>query len=146
MSELLDTGVWLRAVSEPETIPAPILRHLRREDASFYLSAISLWEVAKKVQIGKLELGADLADWFKLALTENIVVLPITPQIVTAAMKLKDFPNRDPADELIVATSRVHELKLITTDSKLKTYRQANIQYFTPAVQRLGVKGNPATA
>jgi PIN domain nuclease of toxin-antitoxin system len=135
MSELLDTGVWLRAVAQPNTIPAPILRYLRRDDASFCISAISLWEVGKKVQIGKLQLGADLADWFKLALTKNIIVLPITPQIVIAAMALKDFPNRDPADELIVATSGVHELRLITTDSKLRTYRHAKIQYFTPIIE-----------
>lgn len=134
MSELLDTGVWLRAVSEPETVPAGILRQLRSEGASFYLSAISLWEVGKKAQIGKLRLGASLADWFKLALTENIVVLPITPQIVSEAMVLKDFPNRDPADELIVATSRIHDLRLMTTDRKLKAYRHAKIQYFTPII------------
>ena len=135
MSELLDTGVWLRAVSAPGTIPAPVLRQLRRTDASFYISAISLWEVAKKVQIVKLDFGVDLAEWFKLALTENIVVLPITAQIVTEAMRLEDFPNRDPADELIAATSRVHDLRLLTTDSKLRRYRHAEVQYFTPVIQ-----------
>lgn len=134
MSELLDTGMWLRAVHEPETVPTGMLRHLRRNEV-FYLSAMSLWEVGKKVQIGKLELPVDLNDWFALALTENIVVLPITPEIVSEAMTLKDFPNRDPADELIVATSRVHDLKLITTDTKLKAYRYARIEYFTPTIK-----------
>ena len=43
-----------------------------------------------------------------------------------------DFPVRDPADELIVATARVHKLTLLTTDTKLKDYRHARIRYFTP--------------
>jgi PIN domain nuclease of toxin-antitoxin system len=135
MSELLDTGVWLRAAGEPKTVPAAILRHLLEPDSGFYLSAISLWEVGKKVQIGKLNLGMDLANWFQHALSENLTVLPITPQIVTEAMRLREFPNHDPADELIVATSRVHGLTLITTDSKLRTYQHARIKYFKPILE-----------
>ena len=38
----------------------------------------------------------------------------------------------DPADELIVATSRLHKLTLVTTDTKPKTTVHAHIHYFTP--------------
>ena len=44
----------------------------------------------------------------------------MTAQVVTDAMRLPEFPNRDPADELIVASARVHKLILVTTDAKLK--------------------------
>jgi PIN domain nuclease of toxin-antitoxin system len=52
--------------------------------------------------------------------------------VVVEAMQLPDFPNQDPGDELIVATARVHKLTLLTTDTKLKGYRHARIQYFKP--------------
>jgi PIN domain nuclease of toxin-antitoxin system len=52
--------------------------------------------------------------------------------VVTDAMRLAQFPNRDPADELIVATARVQKLTLLTTDTKLKRYKHANIHYFKP--------------
>jgi PIN domain nuclease of toxin-antitoxin system len=132
MSLLLDTGVWLRAVAEPETIPRRILTVLNLRTTIFYLSAISIWEIGKKVQIGKLQLSKDLRIWFRDALAENISVLPITPDIVVDAARLPDFPTRDPADELIVATARVHTLRLLTTDRKLKRYSHANIEYFKP--------------
>ena len=132
MTYLLDTGVWLRGVIQIETIPAEVLTLLQRREAAFGLSAISLWEVGKKVQIGKLKLPKDLAGWFADALAPNVSVLPLTSEIVVEAMHLPDFPVRDPADELIVATARVHKVTLLTTDTKLKNYRHVRMRYFTP--------------
>ena len=132
MNYLLDTSVWLRAAIEPVTVPEEVSRILCRRDAQFGLSAISLWEVGKKNQIGKLPLQKDLGSWLREAVTAGIVLLPLTPEIVADAMGLPDFPNRDPADELIVATARVHSLTLLTTDTHLKNYRHARIRYFTP--------------
>lgn len=132
MTYLLDTGVWLRGVNQMETIPASLLTLLQGQETAFGLSAISLWEVGKKVQIGKLKLPKDLAGWFADALAPNVNVLPLTSEIVVEAMHLPDFPVRDPADELIVATARVHKVTLLTTDTKLKNYRHVRMRYFTP--------------
>lgn len=134
MKHLLDTGVWLRAVNQPQTIPAAALRLLQTPRETFGLAAISLWEIGKKVQIGKLHLPKDLRGWFADALAPNIEVLALTGEVVTDAMRLPEFPNRDPADELIVATARVHKLTLLTTDTRLKHYRHARIHYFKPVL------------
>ncbi len=135
MKYLLDTGVWLRAVNEPQTIPASALRLMSRAEEMYGLAAISIWEVGKKVQIRKLALPKDLSGWFTDALASNIEILPLTAQVVTDAMRLPEFPNRDPADELIIATARIHKLTLLTTDTKLKNYRHAHIHYFKPVLR-----------
>jgi PIN domain nuclease of toxin-antitoxin system len=129
---LLDTSVWVRGYLEPETIPAQPRRILASATETFGLSAISLWEVGKKHQLGKLPLDRDLEAWFQHAVGGNVDVLALTPEIVAAAMRLPDFPNRDPADELIVATARVHRLTLLTTDTHLRRYRHVKIGYFRP--------------
>ena len=136
MKYLLDTGAWLRAVNRAQTIPARTLRVLEAPRETFGLAAISLWEVAKKVQVGKLSLPRDLAGWFADALAPNLEVLPLERDVVTEAMRLPEFPTRDPADELIVASARIHNLTLITTDTKLKRYRHARIHYFKPLADR----------
>jgi PIN domain nuclease of toxin-antitoxin system len=128
---LLDTSVWLRGYYEPDTVPEEPRRVLASATEQFGLSAISLWEVAKKHQLGKLALDRDLG-WFRHAIGGNLDVLPLTPEIVADAMRLPRFPNRGPADELIVATARVHQLTLFTTDRKLKGYRHAKVHYFRP--------------
>ena len=132
MTYLLDTNVWLRGITESTTLPEAVRHILDERGVQFGLSAISLWEVGKKHQIGKLELKKELGPWLNEAVSAHIQLLPITPEIVTEAMRLPDFPNHDPADELIVATARVHRLTLLTADTKLKNYRHARIRYFTP--------------
>lgn len=134
---LLDTNVWLHGYGEPEKLPGEIQRILGARGALFGLSAISLWEVGKKHQIGKLELKMELEHWLEAAVSSHIQVLPLTPEIVTDAMRLPDFPNRDPADELIVATARIHKLTLLTTDTLLKNYRHAKIHYFKPVEPKI---------
>ena len=135
MKFLLDTSVWLRAVNQPDSIPKPIRSLLEDTGELFGLSAISLWEVGKKHQIGKLPLPVSLEGWFKLAITSRLELIQLGADIVNEAMKLPAFPNRDPADELIVATARVRQLTLLTTDTKLKGYRHARIQYFKPLTE-----------
>jgi len=136
---LLDTNVWLWAYLDTGALPDDIRSILDQPDAQFGLSAISLWEVGKKHQLGRLELKQDLGSWLRGALAAHIQVLGLTPEIVADAMSLPDFPNRDPGDELVVATARVHKLTLLTSDTKLKGYRHARIQYFTP-IQEMGRK------
>ncbi len=139
MKYLLDTSVWFRGASEPETVPEDLRQILGLRDAQLGLSAISLWEVGKKNQIGKLPLKKELGAWLKEAVAARIILLPLTPEIVADAMNLPDFPNRDPADELIVATARVHRLTLLTTDTQLKGYGHAQIRHFTPVLEKGGI-------
>ena len=127
--------MWLRAVNESESIPIAVLRVLGAPKETFGVAAISLWEVGKKVQSGKLVSPA-APEWFAHALAANIEVLPVSASVVTNAMRLPEFPNRDPADELIVATARVHRLTLITTDTRLKNYCHVAIHYFKPIHRR----------
>ncbi len=130
MTHLLDTNVWLWAYLDTGALPDDIRSILDQPDAQFGLSAISLWEVGKKHQIGKLDLKQELGTWLRGAVASHIQVLPLTPEIVAEAMSLPDFPNRDPGDELVVATARVHKLTLLTSDTGLKGYR-----HFTPVVE-----------
>ena len=136
MTFLLDTNVWIFGYLNSAALPDEVREILAEKDAQFGLSAISLWEVGKKHQIGKLQLHQALGAWLKGATAANIHVLPLTPEVVADAMHLPDFPVHDPADELIVATARVHRLTLLTTDTKLKNYRHARIHYFTPIVEK----------
>jgi len=132
---LLDTSVWYRAVVGVETIPPETREILTAANERFGLSAISLWEIGKKVQIGKLRLNRRVSDWLEWAVGSQIEVLAIDVKVVADAMNLPGFPNRHPADELIVATARMHELTLLTTDRALRNYRHARIKYFKPLAE-----------
>ena len=135
MKDLLDTSVWVRAALQGDTLP-PEVRELAADPSkTLGLSVISLWEVAKKHQRGKLPLPMDLGAWLDHALTPQLRVLPLSPDIIVEATRLPEFPVNDPADELIVATARVHRLTLWTTDTKLRGYRYATVRHFTPILE-----------
>jgi PIN domain nuclease of toxin-antitoxin system len=92
------------------------------------LSIISVWEVAKKHQHGKLELDRPLTEWIAVALKfPNVELLPLTREIVLDATALPDGFRSDPADEIIVATARVLGLPLLTADEKLCAYPRVTI-------------------
>ena len=135
MKYLVDTSVWLMSALREQVLPADIRKIIGDPDETLGLSIFSLWEVAKKHQQGKLSLPMDLTAWLKAAVAPQIHVLPLTADIIVESTRLPEFPVNNPADQLIVATARVHKLTLLTSDTKLKGYRHARIHYFTPLLE-----------
>lgn len=119
---LLDTHVWVWWV-HGDPIPFELRQAIEsREDEGFAVSAISCWEVAKLVEHGKLNLPTYIDNWFDQALGQSGVrLIPVTPRIAVESTALPDF-HRDPADQIIVATARIHDLPLATCDKKICRY------------------------
>lgn len=133
MRYLLDTGIWLRLSREQHTLPEAC-RTLLGAEPQVGLSAVSLREVAWKVAHGRLDLGQPTLEWFKAALTNQIVLLPLTPEIATDSAALPAFPVDDPYDQMIVATARQHNLTVVTTDRAWRNYPHATLLYYKPIV------------
>ena len=120
---LLDTCAWLDAFAAPELLK-PSVRKLLANEQFVYVSAISLLEVARKEAKGELVFGMAISKWFDAALlSKRIGVLEITPEIAIDATRLPSWRHKDPADQIIVATARLHGLKIVTSDSKILKYR-----------------------
>jgi len=83
------------------------------------ISAIVLWELAKLVQLGRLEL--DLTGDLFARFLDALHVWPLDLRVAEQSTRL-DFRS-DPADELIAATSIVYGAALVTRDSKLRASR-----------------------
>lgn len=108
----LDTHVLVYALAGR---PRPRERKLL-ETAQWTISAIVLWELAKLVQLGRLSLDLDDRDVARTL--SNLHVWPIDLAVARTSTRL-DFRG-DPADELIAATSVVHEIPLLTRDRRLR--------------------------
>ena len=108
----LDTHVLVHALAGALT--AREQRILANDE--WAISAIVLWEVAKLVQLGRLEM--DLEEVETVRSLAAVQVLPITLPIARASTRL-DFKS-DPADELIAATSLVEGIPLLTRDKRIR--------------------------
>ena len=121
---VLDTHMWYWWVGQSDRL-TPRYRELIDEhrDEGLGVSVISCWEVAKKNALGKLELDRSIDEWMPLALqTDGVRLLSLTAEIVVESTRLPGDFRSDPADEMIVATARVHNVPLLTADRKILDY------------------------
>ena len=81
------------------------------------ISAIVLWEVAKLAQLGRI--AVDLEDAEVVRVLSRIQVWPLDLTVALQSTRL-DFSS-DPADELIAATSIVHNVPLLTRDRRIRS-------------------------
>jgi PIN domain nuclease of toxin-antitoxin system len=89
---------------------------------------ISLDAIAKLVQYGRLDLDRPVTDWIESALLRpGLELLPLIPIIDVESTQLPEPFRRDPADQLIIATARVHNIPLSTADSKMLNYPHVRI-------------------
>ena len=79
------------------------------------ISPVVFWELAKLVQLKRLEMDFDSPEFREFL--RHVMVVPITFEIARKSTEL-DFCS-DPADEIIAATSVVEEIPLLTRDRRL---------------------------
>lgn len=121
---VIDTHVWVRWVLDTGELTAAQRDIIRsNEDDRIGVSAISCWEIAKLCEYGRLELPIQLSDWFASALAyRGISLIELTPEIAVESTRLPGSFHRDPADQIIVATARIHDCDLVSSDHKIVKY------------------------
>jgi PIN domain nuclease of toxin-antitoxin system len=115
----LDTHILINALTGDLT---PKEKKLLEEN-SWSISAIVLWEIAKLSELKRIEI--DLDDPEVTRVLSKIHVWPIDLEVCRHLKKL-DFKS-DPADELIAATSLVHNVPLLTRDRKIRGSRRIRL-------------------
>ncbi len=99
----------------------------RVANAPYGVSAISLWELAKLVQKKRIRLVVPVSEWMDRALDPVFIqVIPLSSDIVVESTTLPGAFQSDPADEMIVATARIHQATLITRDDRMRAYDHVN--------------------
>ena len=108
----LDTHMLVFALDGELRPPERTL--LARETWS--VSAIVLWELAKLIELGRIDMNLDDRDIARVL--DRLHVWPIDLAVARTSTRL-DFKS-DPADELIAATSVVHGVPLLTRDQIIR--------------------------
>ena len=116
---LLDTHVWIWWLSGGGNLSAAEYRalELSAETETPKVSAISLWEVQMLYSLRRLSLRLPFEPWLLNATSPEVVhIVPIDTSVI---LELNRMPamHGDPADRLIVATARAHDLALATHPS-----------------------------
>lgn len=120
---LLDTHAVLWALAEPEKLSNKVKSALEDTSNPLLVSSISLFEIATKNRIGKLDVPAFLLkDWqFVLSrLGAEILVLDGASALRAGKWLVE---HRDPFDRILAAQAVEHELILVSKDSSFENFQ-----------------------
>ena len=125
MPTLLDTHAWVWWVTGDRRLSRTARRAIDADQAhdALSISLISVWEVAKKVEKGRLVLDRPVEDWLDAAtLRPGLHLAELTLPILAESCRLPQPFHGDPADQMIVATARDRDATIVTKDERIRAY------------------------
>lgn len=125
MPSVLDTHTWIWWVTSDRRLSRKARAAIDKAQSrgELWVSMISIWEMAKKIEKGQLALDRPLEEWLEAALSaEGLHVAEMTRPILLDSCRLPLPFHGEPADQIIVATARAHGATLITRDARLQDY------------------------
>lgn len=121
MRLLLDTHLILWWQGMRTKVPPAACELIEGSDAPVYVSRASLWEIAIKINLGKL--SVDLPKFCERVAADGFCWLPIENAHILRIAALPVFADhKNPFDRLLVAQSLSEPLILLTVDAKLARY------------------------
>ena len=95
-------------------------RSLMESETCFY-SIASLWEIAIKQKLGKLDMALAVTELDEFCKNAGFQQLPINASHIEKTKTL-DFIHRDPFDRLLIATAQLENITIITKDTIIPKY------------------------
>ena len=112
---LLDTHVWAWSLTADHRISDTARRGLRPRNL-IVVSAITFFEIAQKVRIGKWpEMAPHVERLAELLADQGAMALPLEPADCLEAGRL-DWPHRDPFDRFLAATALRRQIPIVSAD------------------------------
>lgn len=118
MKLLLDTHTFLWWLSSPSQLTQVAASAIADRSNEVWVSVISLWEIAIKRAIGKLQAPINLqTDVARV----GFQLLPLTVDHIVATEQLPLY-HRDPFDRVLIAQAQIEAAVLVTRDPQFPPY------------------------
>lgn len=122
MNYLLDTHTFLWFINDDASLSSAAKALIENPENVIYLSAASIWEMAIKVSLGKLEMPSPFTDFIDRQLHENAITLLDLKTSHAGMIATLPFYHRDPFDRLIIAQSKNEDMPVIGNDTIFDSY------------------------
>jgi len=121
MQFLLDTHTFIWFINGDDSLPAKTTDRIKDVENKCFISIASIWEIAIKKSLNKLELQSGFDNINGFLIENEIEILPLAFSHVQCLTRL-EFYHRDPFDRIIIAQSISEKLVIITKDEHFKPY------------------------
>ncbi len=118
----MDTQVFLLWNEGHTGLSKKALRTLADPDNTLIFSVASAWEIAIKIQLGKLRLPEDTATYVRTR--AELYRMESLPIHLAHALALASLPplHRDPFDRILIAQSQIENIPIVTADPAIRRY------------------------
>ncbi len=121
MRHLLDTHTLIWFINGDKELSTKARDAIESESAINFVSTASLWEMAIKISLGRLNLLTPFEQIGQQIINNNFQILPITFQ-ETLILSSLPFYHRDPFDRMIISQSIINNLLIISKDKLFGEY------------------------
>ena len=121
MKFLIDTHTFLWFVAGAENLSKTAKEHIANNDNQIFISIASLWEMAIKNSLGKLDINGGYETVINDVIANDIQIVAINFQHTLIQNKLP-FYHRDPFDRIIIAQAIAEKIDLISIDTVFDDY------------------------
>ncbi len=122
MKLLLDTHIFIWFVIDHPKLNTRAKTLIEDNNSEVLVSVVSLWEIAIKMSLGKLTMGATFDELVPRQLIENdMTLLSIEIPHLYQLVQLP-FHHRDPFDRFLIAQSICEGIPLISRDPMFDAY------------------------
>ena len=118
---LLDTHAIIWFIEDDPALPAHIKELLESAESDCYISICSLWEMAIKINIGKLEIKYSLEEIAAMLKSQHVNILSLSVATLDTYHQLP-LLHKDPFDRILVAQAINTDITIITKDPFIKQY------------------------
>jgi len=121
MQYLLDTHTLLWFLEDDSQLSGKVSNEITNIDNKCYISIASLWEIAIKINLGKLSIKFSFEKFASFLSDNDIEVLPIAFDHLVQLSRLEQH-HRDPFDRVIIAQGMIENLTILTKDQYFPHY------------------------
>ena len=126
MGYLLDTHAFLWFINGSVDLSPRAKGIIQNSDNTVYLSIASFWEIAIKMNIGKLAIDMSFDELKKESDMNDFRILPIEFED-TRILTTLELYHRDPFDRILIAQAIQNNLTMISRDAIFDAYPMKNI-------------------
>lgn len=123
MRFLVDSHILLWVQLEPEKLPSKARELLRAPENEFFFSAASIWELAIKARLQRVNFQASPSELARGAVESGFTEVPVWASVAARVATLP-LHHRDPFDRLLIAQAQDMPARLLTVDKQLLVYSE----------------------
>lgn len=124
MRLLLDTHTFIWSISERSKLSAKAVAAIENSHNDIHVSAVSLWEIAIKVRIGKLDpLGRNERSMTSIAEMTGFQLIPLNPDEAASSSELTEDTHFDPFDRMLIWQAISRKMTLISGDREFERFK-----------------------